>query len=491
MSPVRLAEVVSGRLTGWGTDAGSAQERTITTVVTDSREAAPGALFVAISGERTDGHAHAAAAVAAGAVCVLAERELTDPGGRELPTVVVEDTTTALGALARAELAGLRAQDGRPLVLAVTGSVGKTTTKDLLTQLFGAAGETVAPVRSFNNEVGLPVTVLRSDERTDYLVLEMGADAPGNLDYLTSIAPPDVAAVLVVGHAHLAGMGGVSGVAREKASILAALGPGGTAVLNEDDLTVAGMVGSVPDGVNVLRFGRSPRADVQAQDVTVIEGSVRFTLVHGQEREPVRLRLLGEHHLTNALAAAGVAVAAGLPLADVARGLSEARPLSPHRMALAELPGGITLVDDSYNANPDSVRAALRALSAIAAGRRTVAILGEMRELGEDSTAEHDAVGRLAVRLGVDHLLVVGAGARPMFVGAQLEGSFGDEAAFVPDIEAAKEWWRLHRRPGDVVLVKSSNGAGLHVLADALLAEADTSRTEHPETSTARKEPAK
>lgn len=464
MSPREVAEMVGGALVG--TEA--RDEAPITSVITDSRQAGPGALFVAIAGEHTDGHDHAADAVAAGASLILADRELRGHDGAALPCVVVTDTTRALGDLAREVLAQLRSQ-GRPRVLAMTGSVGKTTTKDLLAQVFAPDGPTVAPVRSFNNEVGLPMTVLRCDEDTQTLVLEMGADAPGNIDYLTSIAPLDVACVLVVGRAHLGGMGGIEGVAAEKRTILDGLVPGGIAVLNADDPLVAAM----GEGRNdVVTFGRSAQADVRAENVTAPGARVRFDLVSGETSAPVALQLVGEHHLTNALAAAAMAIAAGIPTETVAERLTTATAQSPHRMAVSELPDGVTLIDDSYNANPDSMRAALRALAAIGRGRRTVAVLGEMLELGEGALAEHDAIGRLAVRLDVSHLLVVGSGARAMYTGALLEGSFGNEAEFVADVDGALAWWRENRRRDDVLLVKSSMGAGLSRFADSLAEEA-------------------
>lgn len=447
--------------------AGADPTARVTHVVTDSREVGPGALFVAIVGERSDGHEHAAAAVAHGAALVLAARELSGPDGSPLPCAVVSDPTLALGELAAAALSRLRGR-GDVRVIGVTGSVGKTTTKDLLLQIFAAEGPTVAPVRSFNNEVGLPTTVLRADESTATLVLEMGADAPGNLDYLTSIAPLDVACVLVVGRAHTGGMGGIDGVAREKATLLRGLLPGGTAVLNLDDSRVSAMAELVEPGRRVLTFGRSQDAQVRAENLQMRAARATFELTHGGARANVALRLVGEHHVTNALAAAAVAIAGGISVPVVAERLSAAGPLSPHRMAVSELPGGVTLVDDSYNANPDSVRAALKALVEIAQGRRTVAVLGEMRELGPDALLEHDAIGRLAVRLDISRLLVVGSGARAMYTGALLEGSFGEEVAFVSDVPGALEWWRENREPGDVLLVKSSNGAGLHAFADAV-----------------------
>lgn len=443
-------------------------------VVTDSREVRAGSLFVAIRGEQVDGHDYAAGAVAAGAVLVLAERELTDDAGAPVPTVVVADATAALGDLAREVLRRLRARTtGLPRVVAVTGSVGKTTTKDLLATMLEHDGPTVAPVRSFNNEVGLPVTVLRCDEETVTLVLEMGASGPGHIAYLTDIAPPDVAAVLVVGSAHLGGFGGVEGIARAKAEIVQGLAPGGVAVLNADDPRVAAMA---PLADRVVTFGREGEADVVARDLAMDDGAhARFTLVDardgGIESADVTLTLVGEHHATNALAAAAVALECGVSVADVAARLSRAGAISPHRMAVTEVADGVTIVDDSYNANPESMRAALKALVSLAGQRRTIAVLGEMRELGEDSLTQHDALGRLAVRLDVSRLVVVGRGARAMYTGALLEGSFGEEAAFVADIDEAQQWLADNVLPGDVVLLKSSNSSGLHLLADRLLGE--------------------
>ncbi|WP_235866415.1 UDP-N-acetylmuramoyl-tripeptide--D-alanyl-D-alanine ligase [Serinibacter arcticus] len=452
-------------------------------VVTDSREIEPGSLFVAIRGEQVDGHDYAARALDAGAVLVLAERPLTGTDGAPLPTVVVPDATVALGALAAAVLRRLRERDGsRPRVVAMTGSVGKTTTKDLLASVLGHDGPTVAPVRSFNNEVGLPVTVLRCTEETATLVLEMGASGPGHIRYLTDIAAPDVAAVLTVGSAHLGGFGGVEGIARAKSEIVTGLAPGGTAVLNADDPRVAAMA---PLAERVVTFGRTPSADVVARDLEMVDGArARFTIVDrraatGDDGDDaalpaarLTLALVGEHHVTNALAAAAVALECGVPLDEVASRLEIAGAGSPHRMAVTELTNGVTVIDDSYNANPESMRAALKALVALAASRRTIAVLGEMRELGEDSLTEHDALGRLAVRLDVSRLVVVGAGARAMYTGALLEGSFGEEALFVADIDEAQTWLTENAAPGDVVLLKSSNGSGLHLLADRLLGDA-------------------
>ena len=459
-------------------------------VVVDSRDVEPGGLFVALPGEHVDGHDFAAAAVGAGAALVLAARDVTGTDGRVLPSVVVPDVERALGDLAREVLRRLRAAAQEPggsglRVVGITGSVGKTTTKDLLAQLCGSVGPTVAPVRSFNNEIGLPLTVLRADEQTRYLVLEMGASGPGHLTYLTGIAPPDVAVVLVVGQAHLGGFGGgVEDVARAKSEIVSGLLPDGVAVLNADDQRVAAMARLAPG--EVLTFGNAPAATVGARDAGLDRaGRATFTLVvrppadlddsvlrhlrAGERTAEVRLRLVGEHHVHNALAAAAAGLAVGLSVAEVAAGLSAADALSPHRMQVVDRPDGVTVVDDSYNANPDSVRAALKALAVLAGReRRSVAVLGEMMELGSASREAHDAIGRLVVRLNIGLTVVVGEGARAIRDGANHEGSWGDEVVLADDVDAAAAFLDAELRPGDVVLVKSSHDAGLWRLGDRL-----------------------
>jgi UDP-N-acetylmuramoyl-tripeptide--D-alanyl-D-alanine ligase len=447
-------------------------------VVADSREVIPGALFAAIAGEHSDGHAFAARAVAAGACAVLAAHEVVADDGAPVPAVVVPDVVAALGALARDVLCRLREAAAEPggsglRVVAVTGSVGKTTTKDLLFQVLGAAGPTVAPVRSFNNEIGLPLTVLRADEDTRYLVLEMGASGIGHIAYLTDIAPPDVAIVLVVGRAHVGEFGSIEATARAKSELVTGLVPDGVAVLNADDARVAAMADLAPG--DVVTFGLSPAAQVRATDVRLTDrGQPQLTLVDARGARPasvpVRLRLVGEHHVHNALAAAAAALVVGLDLEAVADGLAGADALSPHRMHVADRPDGVTVVDDSYNANPDSMRAALKALATLAGrDRRSVAVLGEMLELGPEARSAHDAIGRLAVRLDIGLTVVVGAGARAIADGAAHEGSWGDEVVLVDDVDAAAALLDSELRPGDVVLVKSSYGAGLWRLGDRLL----------------------
>lgn len=450
-----IAEIVGGEL------GGSAGAETVTSVVIDSRAVVPGALFVALAGEHADGHDYLDAAAAAGAVAAVTSRHVADA---PLPCLVVPDGPTALAALAREVLARLRAA-GDVVVVGITGSVGKTTTKDLLSMLLTPLGEVVAPVASFNNEIGLPLTVLRADHDTRALVLEMGADAPGNLTHLTSIAPPDVAVELIVGHAHLGGFGSIDGVARAKAELVQGLRPDGVAILNADDARVLAMAELAPA---VITFGRSAGADVRAADVELDDdGHAVFTLVADQGSARVRLALAGEHHVTNALAGAAVALHLGVAFADVVDGLANTGPISPHRMHVTDTAEGIRIVDDAYNANPESMRAGLTALAAMCSGRRSVAVLGEMRELGPDSSREHAAIGALAVELGIDEVVVVGEGARPLLDAVLAAGR---PAYFAATVEQAQELLRGVLLPGDVVLVKASNSTGLSRLADALAA---------------------
>ncbi|EJF46533.1 UDP-N-acetylmuramoyl-tripeptide--D-alanyl-D-alanine ligase [Schaalia georgiae F0490] len=439
-------------------------------VVTDSREAAPGGVYVARRGENADGHDYVASAARAGAVCALVERVVDLSDCPPITQVVVGDATQALGDLARAHLEALRAA-GAIDVVAVTGSVGKTTTKDLLLQVLSADAPTVAPRLSFNNEVGLPLTVLSADESTRHLVLEMGASGPGHIAYLTRIAPPDVAIELIVGHAHMGGFGSVAGVAEAKAELIDGSRQGATAVLNADDPNVTAMAPRAKGPV--VRFSPSGAdADVVAEDVRVdAAGRASFTLAAPEGREPVSLSLVGAHHVANALAAATGACALGLGLPLIACALSGAQALSPHRMDVRDLRIGavpLTLIDDAYNANIDSMRAAVAALESIGRGRRTIAVLSEMLELGEDSPATHRAVGAMLSDARVGTLIGLGRDAH----------YYSEGAAAVPDRVLVEDPGAalaavLNRLTDDcVVLVKGSYNSYSWKVADGLLEEA-------------------
>ncbi|WP_445257477.1 UDP-N-acetylmuramoyl-tripeptide--D-alanyl-D-alanine ligase [Nocardioides aurantiacus] len=430
----------------------------------DTRTPEAGGLFVAFVGERADGHDHAAAAVAAGAVAVLGTR----PTG--VPTVVVPDAQQALQQLAREVLVRRRDLAAPLTVVAVTGSQGKTSAKDLLAHVLAGHAPTVATAGSFNNELGLPLTVLRLTGETRFLVLEMGARGLGHLTELCAIAPPDVALVLNVGKAHLGEFGSQQNIARAKGEIVAALDPAtGTAVLNADDPLVTAMDERAP-GAATRRFGRGDDADVRLEDVRLDDvGRPGFDLVADGVREHVQLRLLGAHQATNAAAAAAVALAAGLGLPEVAAGLRAVEHLSRWRMELAERADGLVVVNDAYNANPDSMRSAVETLAGIGArsGRRTVAVLGEMRELGPDAEAEHRAVGALAARLGVDVVVVVGEGAAG--TAAALHEAGHPATHQVRGVAEASAWLRENVGGPDVVLVKASRSGRLEQVAQTLL----------------------
>jgi UDP-N-acetylmuramoyl-tripeptide--D-alanyl-D-alanine ligase len=467
--PLRLSEIA--RITGGrlhqGLDAASADPLVDGPVVTDSREAAAGSLYIARIGEVMDGHQFVAAARAQGAVAALTSRPVTD-----LPCVVVEDVQVAFVSLARA----LVELNTDTVVIGITGSSGKTSTKDLLSTVLQHHGETVATVGSLNSEVGVPLTVCRITPKTAFLVIEMGSRGIGHIAYLTGIAPPRIGVVLNVGTAHIGEFGTREAIGTAKAELVQCLPATGFAVLNADDPIVAGMAGETP--AHVIQVGRSDRADVRATAISLdLQARASFTLVTDHGSAPVALGLHGEHHVANALAVAAVALAVGMPLQAVATALGEARPLSRWRMEVHERADGVTVINDAYNANPDSMYAALKALATMGHGRRTWAVLGEMRELGQDSIIEHEAVGRLAVNLRVTHLVAVGDGTQPVDLAARKAGASLEESTWVPDIDAAHDLLRQRLARGDIVLLKSSHDAGLRFLGDRLL---DTPASEVP-----------
>jgi UDP-N-acetylmuramoyl-tripeptide--D-alanyl-D-alanine ligase len=434
-------------------------------VVVDSRRAEPGSLFAALPGERADGHDFAPAAAANGAVAMLGTRPAA-----ALPTIVVPDVLAALAALAHGVLR--RLPDAT--VIGITGSSGKTSTKDLAGQLVERLGPAIAPEGSFNNEIGLPLTVLRADESTRYLVLEMAARGPGHIAALCEIAPPKIGAVLNVGRAHAGEFGSIEGVAKAKGELPEALGADGVAILNADDPRVAAMADRTR--ARIVTFG--DKGDFKAAGVTLDDlGRASFRLVTPDGSAPVTLRLHGAHHVANALAAAAIAAELGMGTAEIAAALSAATARSKKRMELTARPDGVLVVNDAYNANPDSMKAAIEALAHMTGGgsgtRRGIAVLGHMAELGDIDTVSHAEAGRLAARAGVAALVAVGDDARPVLDGARAHAQWKGEAIAVPDPETALTAVRNVLRPGDVVLVKASKAAGLWEVADGLLAETD------------------
>ena len=459
MIPLSLAAIagITGARLGAGTPPGAVAD----SVVIDSRKAQPGSLFAALPGGNADGHDFAAAAMAGGAVAVLASR----PVGA--PALIVTDVPGAMAALARAVAAAVPGLT----IAGITGSAGKTTTKDLAAQLVERLGPTVAPYESYNNEIGHPLTVLRITADTRYLVLELSARGPGHIAQLCAIAPPRLGAVLCVGHAHAGEFGGLDEVARAKGELPAALHPGGVALLNADDPRVLAMAERT--AARVVTFGLRPGATVRADGVTLGgDGRAAFTLVTPAGTAPVRLRLLGAHNVVNALAAAAIAGELGLPVAAVAEGLSAATARSKWRMEVTERADGVTVINDAYNANPEGMAAALATLATVARGRRAFAVLGPMNELGEESRQRHEEAGGLAARAGVAGLIVVGEDAAPMLTGAKAERSWRGELISVPDAGGAVAALGNLLGPGDVVLVKASRTIGLERVALALAGEA-------------------
>ncbi|MDQ1697249.1 MAG: UDP-N-acetylmuramoyl-tripeptide--D-alanyl-D-alanine ligase [Frankiaceae bacterium] len=450
-----ICRSTGGRLAG----AATPQLRVTGTVVIDSRRCEPGSLFVCLPGETADGHDFAAAAVAAGAVAVLAARDVG------VPAIVVDDPQRALGSLA----AGVLAAAPGCRVIGITGSVGKTSTKDLLAQVLAHRGPTVAPENSFNNEIGLPLTVLRIDERTCHLVCEYSARGVGHIRYLCGIARPTIAVVLNVGAAHLGEFGSRAGVAAAKGELVEALPADGVAVLNADDPLVLGM--RTRTNARVVTFGTAADADVRVVDLRLDDlARPHFRLVAGPGDVAVALQDHGAHLARNAAAVVAAALAAGLDLEAVAAALGEAQIRSAHRMAVRRRDDGLVVVDDAYNANPESVRAALDALAAMAGGRRRWAVLGEMRELGDGSAELHREVGAYAAATGVEEIVAVGPAAEPIAAGARSTAGWAGRVRTVADADAARRSVQDEVVGGEVVLVKASNSLQFWHIAEALLA---------------------
>ena len=465
MTLAEIAEVVGGTAHGGATVTGGA--------FVDTRTPEPGGLFVALAGERADGHDYAEAAHRAGAAAVLGSRPTA------APTVVVDDVVGALGLLAR------HVVDRLPdtLVLAMTGSQGKTGTKDYLAHLLGEAGETVATRGNFNNEVGVPLTVLRATPDTRYLVVEMGARGVGHIARLCTIAPPTIAAVLNVGSAHIGEFGSREAIALTKGELVASLPADGTAVLNADDDLVAAMASRT--AATVVTFGEDTSAGVAVTDVSSDElGRLSFDLLHRGAGATVHLCQIGAYQWRNAAAAAAMALSAGLDLDAVADSLGDAVSASRWRMEVAERSDGLVVINDAYNANPEAMEAAVDTLAGIGAGsgRRTLAVLGEMLELGSGSKAAHARVGAYAAAAGIDVLVTVGEAAEEMATAferarnqAPAAAQHGAIAVRAAGRDAAAEWLRHNVSAADVVLVKASRGAALEVIADVLLEEGSSS----------------
>ncbi|WP_168583698.1 UDP-N-acetylmuramoyl-tripeptide--D-alanyl-D-alanine ligase [Gephyromycinifex aptenodytis] len=453
----RIAQITGGELHG------DPQVCIDGPVVTDSRAAQPGSLYVARVGEHADGHEYVPGAAAAGAVAALSTRVV-----EALPCVVVPDVQAAFAALASAVIE----QVEDLVVIGITGSSGKTTTKDLLAGVLSTLGETVANEGSLNSEVGVPLTVTRITPTTRYLIVEMGARGIGHIDYLAKMTSPHIGIVLNVGSAHLGEFGSREAIARAKGELVEALPADGLAILQADDPLVAGMAERTTAQVcTVGRLG----GQLQALKVEVgPSGAASFTLAAGEQRERVTLELLGEHQVDNALAVAACALHLGMSLPQLAAALAQARPVSRWRMERHDRADGVVVINDAYNANPESMAAALRTLKRMAEGKRTWAVLGTMLELGPTSDEEHRQIGEMTADLGIDEVLAVGQGAAAIAEGVRIAGqrrSVRTHAQWVSDIDAAQRVLDENLRKGDVVVLKSSRDAGLRQLGDRLVGQ--------------------
>lgn len=434
-------------------------------VETDSRLVNAGSLFVAKPGEETDGHLFIEQARLAGAVAAIVQHQVASS---VLPQIVVPDSVAALGELAKFVLAEVR-KSSEIKVIGVTGSNGKTTTKNMLREILSGFGNTIAPIESYNNEVGAPYSILQVDHGTKFLVVELGAGGPGSIQYLAEIAKPDIAVILKVGLAHVGEFGGIEATAKIKAELVVAMHDSGTLVLNHDDGYVRDM--AELSSSKKVWFGTSADSNYRATELELSIDGTSFMLKRPDQTEnKVQLKILGEHHVMNALAALSVADLLGIDR-EAAISALENMPLAERwRMQLLQRTDGVTIINDAYNASPDSTKAALQTLAQLGrSGRHTVAVLGEMAELGSASREQHDAIGRLVVRLNIDQLVVVGAGAKLIHMGAEQEGSWAGESKYFESIAEALAYLREMLVPGDLVLVKSSKSANLRHLGDDLM----------------------
>ena len=431
---------------------------------TDSRLVTEGSLFFAKPGEQADGHDFVADAKLRGAVVAVVEHRVDV----DITQLVVANTVDALGVLA-AWLIGELKENGKLKVVGITGSNGKTTTKNMLRAILSQVGNTIAPIESFNNKVGAPISILRADLSTEFLVVEMGAEGLGTIAYLAKMAQPDVGVILKVGMAHAGEFGGIDVTARIKGELAEALGADAWLVLNADD----GMVAAMKDRskASVKWFGTSSESEYWASDISLSKTGTTFSLHWPDgDKSAIQLSILGEHHVMNALAAAAVSHLLGASKQQVVGALEAMELAERWRMQRVVRSDGVTVINDSYNASPDSMKAALQTLAQLGRmGTRTFAVLGEMAELGEYSKHEHDSIGRLVVRLNIDQLVVVGEGAKLIHMGASQEGSWDGESKFFPSIAEALEYLRGILADGDTVLVKSSKSANLRFLGDDLM----------------------
>jgi len=453
-----LAKILNGTLLG------DPNAEITGAVETDSKLISAGGLFFARPGEVTDGHKFVGDALAKGAIAAVVQQELAEP----INQIIVENSEEALGVLAKWLVGELKAK-GKLKVVGITGSNGKTTTKNMLREILSRSGSTIAPIESFNNRVGAPISILRADSQTQFLVVEMGAEGIGSIEYLAKMADPDIGIILKVGLAHVGEFGSIDVTAKIKSELASSLGPNAKVILNADDSYVRDMQKVTKAALSW--FGTSEEASYRASNVATLVDGTSYTMhwPDGDE-QTIRLNILGDVHIMNALAASCAAHLLGVSKQVISETLSSMQLAERWRMQRVVRADGVTIINDAYNASPDSMKAALQTLAQLGRfGSRTIAVLGHMAELGELSVAEHDSVGRLVVRLNIDQLVVVGDLAKVIHMGASQEGSWDGESKFFPSIDEALDYLRGILSQGDTVLVKSSKSANLRVLGDKLM----------------------
>ncbi len=428
-------------------------------VETDSRQIVSGGIFFAKLGEKEDGHNYVADALDQGATLAIVSRPVENV---EIDQVLVSDTIEALSELAAFVLDRVRSK-GSLRVVGITGSNGKTSTKNMLEKILSSHGETIAPIASFNNEVGLPLTVLRITESTQFLILEMGAAGVGSIERLARWTKPDVGVQLKVGMAHAGEFGGIEVTEKIKAEMMPHIQS--AAILNYDDPRVR----NFQFAGKRIGFGFADDADFRLLSTSLSLNGTIIRFEHLGQKYELTLKILGEHQAMNMLASIAVANEFGVPIQRAIESVTKMELAERWRMQLIESPAGYWVINDAYNASPDSMRAALQTLATLGkSGHRTIAILGQMAELGEFSNEEHDSIGRLVVRLNIDKLFVVGQEAKLIHMAATQEGSWDGESEFIESISNAYEIIHDRLWPGDIVLVKASNIAGLRFLGDDL-----------------------
>jgi UDP-N-acetylmuramoyl-tripeptide--D-alanyl-D-alanine ligase len=458
----QICDIVSGELIGDPTIK-------VSGISIDSRSCAVGDLFAAIVGERVDGHDYVSQAVKAGANALLTSKQVE--GSQVIVPASPDALDPVIHAIAKIS-SHVRSLMRGVEVIGITGSSGKTSTKDMIGQVLSHAATTHAPAGSLNNELGLPLTLLSAPRDVKYLVAEMGMRGLGHITYLCELAQPTIGVITNVGRAHIGEVGSIEGIAKAKSELVRAIQPSGVVVLNADDERVLAMRELTE--ATVFTYGFASTADVRAENLQLSAyGSYNFDLVYRGERIPASIPMLGEHNVLNALAAAAAGISVGMEVTDIARALTTLKQMSKWRMEVHQVPGNVTIINDAYNANPESMAAALETLTAIPATGKTFSILGKMHELGNDSNVIHEQIAKLASDLGVTQVVAVGDQARAYGLSeiateAKTLENKAQKSVWLPDFDSACDYIVKEVNSGDILLFKASRAEQFEVLADRI-----------------------